>query len=452
MEDNLNKIDEQVGNNEPITVEEVVPKYYTYENTNNTVVASDLPVDENKKNKKKGGFLKKFVAVIVCAAVFGASAGVGFYFVNRHFGNDEEKSANTEKNNIPIATTVVSANTVETKSDIADIVEDAMPFVVSITCTTKQNVSVWPGYYSEQELPSSGSGIVIGENEEELLIVTNNHVVEDVTTVSITFNDGESYDATIKGTDSSNDLAVCSVKKSDLKEDTAKAIKIAVVGDSQKLRTGELAIAIGNALGYGQSVTKGCISALSREITIDGTTYTVIQTDAAINPGNSGGALLNGKGEVIGINSAKLASEDVEGMGYAIPISKVLPIIQDLMNKEYIPDEEKGYLGVTCSTVGEEISELYNCPEGVLLREVNKDGPADKAGLLNGDIVTKIDGIEVKTNEQFIEKVGNYKAGDKVTLTIERFEDGRYGEMTVEVTLGERPEGFTNKVPENYLE
>ena len=459
--DNQPKEDTQVSNiqqmeataqTEADITEEIAPRYYTYENVGkDAVVSDDVEITEPKPaKKKKRAFFGKVVAVMLSAVLFGTAAGAGFYFVHKHFEKEDEISTQTDnKVNIPIASTVVSNNTVETKSDIADIVEDAMPSVVSITCKTKHNISIWPGYYDEREYASSGSGIIIGENDNELLIVTNNHVVEDSDEVQITFVDGELYDATVKGADGSVDLAVCAVSKSALKEETLKEIKIATMGDSEKLRTGELAIAIGNALGYGQSVTKGCISALSREVTIENTTYTAIQTDAAINPGNSGGALLNGKGEVIGINSAKLASEDVEGMGYAIPISKVLPIIQDLMNKEHIPDEEKGYLGVMCQTVSKEISQLYNCPAGVMFAEITKDGPADKAGFLNGDIITKIDDIEITNNEQFVEKVGGYRAGEKVTLTFQRFEDGRYGEKKLEVTLGERPKDFSNEVQRN---
>ena len=443
------KFNEETEETTVIKEEIIEPKYYTYENMGEKKVVSDIEEATMPKKKKKG-FFGKVVAVVLSAALFGASAGAGFYFVDKYFDDKEEANTATEyKNSIPVASTVISSNTVETQSDIADIVENAMPSVVSITCKSTQNITIWPGYYDQREAASSGSGIIIGENDNELLIVTNNHVVEDTNEVQITFVDGEAYKAEVKGTEASVDIAVCSIKKSDIKEETLKAIKIATIGDSTKLRTGELAIAIGNALGYGQSVTKGCISALSREVSIENTTYTAIQTDAAINPGNSGGALLNGKGEVIGINSAKLADKDVEGMGYAIPISKVLPIIQELMNKEHIPDEEKGYMGVMCSTVSKEISELYKCPAGVMLTEIVEKAPADKAGLMTGDIVTKVDGVEITSNEQFIEKVGDHRAGEKITLTFERFEDGKYNEMSLEVTLGERPEGFSNNVEGN---
>ena len=443
-------------NNEEINIEEVNNEEVNIEVIDDVEVVvesvEEQSVEEQsqetiKPKKKKKRFFAKVVAVVLCAVLFGASAGAGFYFVDKYFDKDEEKTEIEYRPTVPVTSTIVSANTVETVSDIADIVENAMPSVVSITCKSTQNITVWPGYYDQRESASSGSGIIIGENDNELLIVTNNHVVEDTDEVQITFVDGESYKAEVKGTEASVDIAVCSVKKSDIKEETLKEIKIATIGDSTKLRTGELAIAIGNALGYGQSVTKGCISALSREVKIENTTYTAIQTDAAINPGNSGGALLNGKGEVIGINSAKLADEDVEGMGYAIPISKVLPIIQELMNKEHIPDEEKGYMGVECYTVSKEISELYKCPAGVMLTNVVEGAPADKAGLLNGDIVTKVDGIEMTSNEQLIEKVGDHRAGEKIVCTIQRYVEDKYEEMTIEVELGTRPEGFTNNVP-----
>lgn len=448
-ENNMNEEkNNEIDNDSKVKEEFVEPRYYTYENLGEGKIVSDI--NPNEQPKKKKHFFGKVVAVVLSAALFGACAGAGFYFVDKYYRDDKESEPVTVyKNSIPVTSTIVSSNTVESESDVADIVENVMPSVVSITCTTKQNITIWPGYYDEREYDSSGSGIIIGENDNELLIVTNNHVVEDTDSVQITFVDGESYDAAIKGMERSVDIAVCVVNKKDLKEETLKAIKVATIGDSSKLRTGELAIAIGNALGYGQSVTRGCISALSREVTIEDTTYTAIQTDAAINPGNSGGALLNGKGEVIGINSAKLARNEVEGMGYAIPISKVLPIIQDLMNKEHIPDEEKGYLGVTCSTVSKEISQLYKCPAGVMLTEIVEDGPADKAGLLDGDIVTKVDDIEISNNEQFIEKIGGRRAGDKVKITLQRFDEGMYREKTIELTLGKRPEGFSNKVPGN---
>ena len=292
-------------------------------------------------------------------------------------------------------------------SNVADVAEDVMPSIVSITNKSVQEVQDWFSRQTYQmESESAGSGIIIGENDTELLICTNNHVVEDSDTLTVTFIDDESYEAQVKGTDKENDLAVVAVKLDDISDDTRSKIKIAKYGDSDSLRVGEQVVAIGNALGYGQSVTTGIVSALNRDITAseDGsedsaTTYQdLIQTDAAINPGNSGGALLNMNGEVIGINSAKASESGVEGMGYAIPISKAMPILENLMSKQTrskVDEDKIGYLGINGQGVSDQAVQLYNVPAGVYVTKVQSGSPADEAGLREGDIITKFDGTEV---------------------------------------------------------
>lgn len=422
------------------------PQVQTYEETyeqsmRNSYVEDTDHANDEKKGRKKGHFFKKTVAAACIAAVFGCSAGAGFGFINSRLSDGENESDKKQDTavNYSIPATVVASNSASVVSDVADVVDSVMPSVVSISCTTKVNYSTWPGYYTVQEVPSSGSGIIIGENDSELLIVTNNHVVEDSTSVSVSFIDEEVCEATVKGTDASVDIAVVSVDKSKLKKETAEKIKLATIGDSEKLRVGETAIAIGNAMGYGQSVTLGCVSALNREVTIENVTYTAIQTDAAINPGNSGGALVNAKGELIGINSAKLASTQVEGIGYAIPISKVMPIIQALMNKEYVPESERGYLGITGKTVTEQIRQMYDAPYGVIISVV-EDTPVDKAGLVDYDIITKIDGVEMRTVEELIDYIGSKKTGDEVEITYQRLINGRFKEDKVNVVLDKRPD------------
>lgn len=335
-------------------------------------------------------------------------------------------------------------------SNVADVAEDVMPSIVSITNKSVQEVQDWFSRQTYQmESESAGSGIIIGENDTELLICTNNHVVEDSDTLTVTFIDDESYEAQVKGTDKENDLAVVAVKLDDISDDTRSKIKIAKYGDSDSLRVGEQVVAIGNALGYGQSVTTGIVSALNRDITAseDGseasaTTYQdLIQTDAAINPGNSGGALLNMNGEVIGINSAKASESGVEGMGYAIPISKAMPILENLMSKQTrskVDEDKIGYLGINGQGVSDQAVQLYNVPTGVYVTKVQSGSPADKAGLREGDIITKFDGTEVSDMSDLQERLQYYSAGETVELTIQTNKDGAYAEKTLEITLGSR--------------
>ena len=297
--------------------------------------------------------------------------------------------------------------------------------------------------YQGQDTTSAGSGFIVGQNDKELLIATNNHVIDGAKTISVQFIDEQIYEATVKGTDSSNDLAVIAVQTSKIKESTMNKIRVADLGDSSKIKVGEMAVAIGNALGYGQSVTVGYISAKDREISesesgssssSSSNTIKAIQTDAAINPGNSGGALINMQGQVIGINSAKIAASEVEGVGYAIPISVAKPIIEDLMNKENLKDSEKGYLGISGRTVSDEMA-AYNMPNGVYVAEVSKNGAADKAGIQKGDIITSINNMEVRSIESLQEKANSYKKGTQVEIILQRSDSGTYKEKKVKVTL-----------------
>ncbi|BBF45164.1 serine protease, DegP/HtrA, do-like [Lachnospiraceae bacterium KM106-2] len=322
---------------------------------------------------------------------------------------------------------------------VIDVAKNAMPSIVSITSTVEvQNYFGQSG--TEQ---GSGSGIIIKKTDDSLLIATNNHVVADAKSIHVTFNDNKTVKATVKGTDSSADLAVVTVKLSDMKKATLEKIKVISLGNSDDVKVGEMAIAIGNALGYGQSVTVGYVSAKDRKISTSSSTsteatessMTLLQTDAAINPGNSGGALLNGKGELIGINSAKFASTSVEGMGYAIPITKAVPIINELMDREVLKSSEKGYLGISGSNVSETEHSTYNIPLGVLVSAVSDDGAAKAAGIKVQDIITKINGTEVTSITSLAERVNSYRVGTKVTLTVARLSEGGYKTVEIKVTL-----------------
>jgi serine protease Do len=344
--------------------------------------------------------------------------------------------------------------TVANSIDVSHIAEMSMPSVVSITNKGVQEIRSWFGTF-QQETSGSGSGIIIGENETELLIVTNYHVVSDSKELSVYFSfdedtalEGEKENvvsAKIKGYDSKKDLAVISVQLSDIPNETKGKISIATLGDSSKLKVGEQVVAIGNALGYGQSVTTGIVSALDREVKLTSNNGEIIsnlliQTDAAINPGNSGGALLNMRGEVIGINSAKLAAQEVEGMGYAIPITAVESIIGDLMNKETrdkVDKEKAGYLGVNIISVTAEAAKMYELPVGVYVKSVVEGSTAEKAGIKVGDVIIKIDGSSVASAEELIEALTYYEAGETVELVIKSRESG-YEEQSIEVVLGSR--------------
>lgn len=291
----------------------------------------------------------------------------------------------------------------------------------------------------QQEVESQGSGIIIGKNDEELLIVSNNHVVADADTLSVGFIDNQAYEAVVKGTDAENDLAVIAVKLSDISEDTMSKIKVATVGDSDSLKVGEQVVAIGNALGYGQSVTTGIVSATNRQVGDSESENGFIQTDAAINPGNSGGALLNMRGELIGINSAKLASTEVEGMGYAIPVSTASPIMEDLMNRttrEKVSEDQAAALGISGENVDQSISDAYGIPKGVLVAEVTEGGAAQKAGVKEGSVITKFDGTSVSTIEELKNLLSYYAAGETVDMVVKIADNGEYVEQTISITLG----------------
>ena len=400
-----------------------------------------------KTPHNKRTFWKKGVAVVASAAVFGGVAGGAFYGIagNQIKKLDALTNTTTEVASTTSAATTQSLSLTSTASvgngmDVSTIAENVMPSVVAINISAIVEQQGMFGYTQQYEAEGSGSGIIIGENDSELLMVTNNHVVSDATTVNVTFADGESYEAQVKSTDSDTDLAIVVVKLSDIKESTMNQIKIATIGDSDSLKVGEQVVAIGNALGYGQSVTTGIVSAKDR--TNSTNTTPLIQTDAAINPGNSGGALLNMKGEVIGINSSKYSDTTVEGMGYAIPITAVQDRLDDLMNRqtrEKVDESEKGYLGISCATVSSDVSEAYGIPEGVLVTDVASKSAAEKAGIKANYVITKIDGQAISSAEGLTEKLNYYAVGETVPITYEYLKDDAYVEKTVDVTLMENP-------------
>lgn len=452
------------------------PRYehYQFHEEQGTVLKPSGP---SGHRRNQNSFQKKAGATIALAVIFGLVAAVVFQTAN--FAAD--RFLNTGKSSVQIKTTD-SVDLQETASDdstadkvlsdsengtVAAVAQASMPSVVAITTVSVQEIPSFFGYSSHQyKSASTGSGIIVGDNDDELLIATNNHVVDGATTLSVCFigndvanaetetvNAGDNGDlnvedavsAKIKGTDADNDLAVVAVKKSDIPEDTLNQIKIAQIGSSDDLAVGQQVVAIGNALGYGQSVTSGWISALNRTIsTDDGTNSTgLIQTDAAINPGNSGGALLNMKGELIGINSAKYADSAVEGMGYAIPISKAKPILEELMNRETrekVDSSKKGYLGVSLANLTTEAIEMYNMPTGAFVRSVEDDSPAQEAGICKGDIIVKFDGQKVSDGDDLLDKLQYYKSGEKIEAVIARATNGEYEENTIELTLGTRPD------------
>lgn len=409
-----------------------------------------------EKQKKSGGLWRKILVACCCGLCFGLFGGLGFFAVNQVTDLMEEKvtvydstpepNKVEDKENITpsVSGSIKVANTdsvTVVTSDYTKIVEEVMPAMVSILNTTVTQSQYWGQIYEEEE-QYSGSGIIIAENGEELLIATNHHVVAGATKLEVNFVDGSIVEAQIKGTDADMDLAVIAIPLNKLEDATKEAIVIAKMGDSDSLKLGESVIAIGNALGYGQSVTAGYISALNREVTMqDGSVGIFIQTDAAINPGNSGGALLNVKGEVIGINSSKIGGSYVEGMGYAIPITAAEPIIGDLMNKEtrYKVDEI-GYMGTNLMTITDEQAYMYDFPQGIFVRGVEEGSPAEKAGVLKGDIIVNFDGDKVTNYEELLEVMQYYGPGSEVTLTVMRATMGQYEKVELQIVLGERPD------------
>ena len=409
---------------------------------------------------------RKFAGLVLSAMLFGTVAGGTMVGVNAlsdqyrsevlgqasdNIGNsllgENEVNKEAQSNSVQQLNSSSKNNSSEAGGSVSEIAKNAMPEVVSITNTIRYQqygYSIF-GQSGEQEAAASGSGVIIGKNDSELLIVTNNHVVEDSTALSVQFVDGKSYDAEIKGTDSDVDLAVIAIPLSSISQDTLNSISFAKYGDSDSISVGDQVVAIGNALGYGQSVTTGIISAKDRDISTKGGTESgLLQTDAAINPGNSGGALLNMNGELIGINVAKYSDTTVEGMGYSIPSKKVKEIVEGLSKRTTrakVSQEEKGYIGIQGKTVDSSISEAYNMPEGIYIFKLLTGEGIDNSALQEKDIITKFDGQSVASLEELSGLLSRYKAGEKVEVTVQRLSGkGEYEEKTVSVTLGKNSE------------
>ena len=405
--------------------------------------------EEPKKKKKKnfGVTLGKCVAI---ALVFGLVSGIVFHGTGYLFqladntvNSETAQKSGGKKGDDQLITTSTASGTKAVVTDVSDVVDNVMPAIVSITNISVQEYTLWFGQTYSEETPSAGSGIIVAQSDNYLYIATNNHVVTNATTLTVSFVDDQAVPAEIKGVDPNRDLAVISVPMDSIPAETLSRIKIATLGDSDSVRVGEPAIAIGNAMGYGQSVTLGIISALDREVTVtdyynNSITNSLIQTDAAINPGNSGGALLNLNGEVIGINSVKYTNTSVEGMGYAIPISTAEPIINDLITKEVVSEEESGFLGVYGVNVSEEVSEVYNMPRGLYVTVVEENSAAEQAGIRYGDIIVKFDGYEISGMDELVDRMQYYAAGDTVDIVIMSAGPGDYEEHTISVTLGKK--------------
>ena len=402
------------------------------------------------KKQKKQKKIPKVVSVACLALIFGTISGSAMWTTNfalgKMLGTDVRKISAAGKTNTEVYSTKLNHSSSVTTSDISDVVERAMPSIVSITNLSLQEVQSFFGGSYAQEIQSSGSGSIIGQNETELLLVTNNHVIEGSNTLTVSFVDETSVKAYVKGTDSEKDLAVIAVSLEDISDDTMEEIAVATLGDSSALKVGEPAIAIGNALGYGQSVTTGIVSATQRALGGNSeenvnNSVKYVQTDAAINPGNSGGALLNINGEVIGINTVKVNADAVEGMGYAIPVSDVSDIITALMNKTTrtkVDEEERGYIGIEGLDVNSQSAQLYSMPTGVFVSKVMEGGAAEKAGITKGNIITKFDGTRVESMEALKSQLEYYKAGETVEVTIQvSGRNGEYSEEVLEMTLGE---------------
>lgn len=436
-------------------------------------------MNKDNRNDKIRKIAKKGLTFSLCAVLAGGLAAGSFEGVNKLAGwsgattveaasNKDETTltyAKSEKKDADASdsksdTGKDTGSTAKGSLDVSEIVSEALPSIVSITTKSVQEVQNYFGMYGmygyapqqqEQEVEGSGSGIIVGKNDDELLIATNYHVVEGADTLSVAFTDGNAVEASVKGFDEERDLAVVSVSLDDVEDDTMDAISIANIGSSDDLKVGEQVVAIGNALGYGQSVTTGIVSAKNRRMDSDNNTVTdgsddssdgvnLIQTDAAINPGNSGGALLNMEGEVVGINSAKLASTEVEGMGYAIAISDVTDILQNLMNetsRDKLDDSEYGVLGIEGSSVSSEAVQMYGIPAGVFVKKVTEGGAADKAGLKANSVITEFNGKAVSSIDQLIEYLSYYEPDEEVELTVQVPHGTSYKEETVKVTLDE---------------
>lgn len=459
-----------------------VPKYAHYQVDEQKQPEEERTKYRKHREKKESSFGKKTGNTITMAVVFGLVAGLVFQAVNmvsdKYFKKDSAASvgvaqtliasAESDENSQAIDEDTRAEEVANEKGPVAGVAQAAMPSVVAITSVSMQEIRSFFGYGMEYPSTGSGSGIIVGENDDELLIATNNHVVEGATTLSVCFigddvvnaeQETENYvtsngdlnidgavSAKIKGTDEDTDLAVIAVEKSDIPEETMNQIKIAQLGNSDDLVVGEQVVAIGNALGYGQTVTSGWVSALERTVHSDSNTYEdLIQTDAAINPGNSGGALLNMQGELIGINCAKIASSSVEGTGYAIPISKAQPILEELMSRktrDKVSDQSRaGYLGIKFADLSREAIQMYNMPAGAFVMAVVSGGAADNAGIQKSDIITKLDGQKISSKADINDRLQYYTAGEEIEVEVARLNDGEYAESTITVTLGARPDG-----------
>ena len=416
------------------------------------------PSDNNMKQKKakdkkpknrKSGFGKKAAGVVAAAVVFGLVAGVVFqgvrYGSDKLLGKDsqittEQSAEGSTENNAP-QLKQASSDTTSTVYDVATVAQKVMPSIVSITGTYVTTYDYWFNSY-QQESTGAGSGIIIGKDDQYLYLSTNYHVVQNAKSLSVTFVDGKSADATVKGYVENNDIAVVTVKLSDISDDTLNEIKEIQVGSSDDLAVGDPCVAIGNALGYGQSVTVGYISALNREISASDETVKVLQTDAAINPGNSGGALVNMQGELIGINTAKYSDTSVEGMGYALPISDVQDIINDLIAGKNVSNDGttsgQAYLGISAQTITSQYAQLLNMPEGVYISSVEQGSAAEECGLQSGDIICSLDGEDIADMETFHDKIVACNPGDKVTIVYYRNNNGNYEKQTATATLKEK--------------
>ncbi len=421
----------------------------------NRMDRSYIPSEPVKMPGKKSSMAAKAAGITAAALLFGTVAGGTMFGVNTAGEFLRDKYAPKEETRVTLETAKApeakeSAITASTAlmTDVSSIVKSAMPSVVAITNTMILEQRSWFGPSQRYEVPSSGSGIIVGQNDNELLIVTNNHVVEDSKELSVTFINDTTVSAAIKGTDSESDLAIIAIPLSEIDSETMGEIKVATMGDSDALEVGQGVIAIGNALGYGQSVTVGYVSALNREVkSQDSTSRNLLQTDAAINPGNSGGALLNMRGEVIGINAAKYSSTEVEGMGYAIPISKAKDIIDDLMNRKTrmeLDVNKQGYLGIQAVNIDDTTVAMYGMPKGVYVYKIMEGGAAANSGLREKDIITKFDGQTIRSKTDLQEMLTYYEGGSVVTLTVYSLENGEYVERTVEVTLDYKTEAESN--------
>ena len=422
---------------------------YQSNGANGTAYGSNPKPEKKKRERKPGGFGKQLAKCAALALVFGLVAGGVMTGVNyasgKIFGTTNASNVQaslTTGDDSTVQPTAISSSYVAT--DVSDIVDEVMPSIVAITNVSQTEYQSFWGQSKTYESTSCGSGIIVSQDNEYLYVATNNHVVEGANSLTVTFANDDTVSAEIKGTDPSTDLAVVKVALSSIKDDTMSEIKVATLGSSDTLKVGESCIAIGNALGYGQSVTTGVISALNREVSVSdsssSTNYTaeLIQTDAAINPGNSGGALLNTAGEVIGINSVKYSDTSVEGIGYAIPMDTAKPIIEELITKEKVDESNSAYLGIVGVDVTSDVAKTYNMPTGVYVAQVMEGAAAEQAGIQKGDIITKFDGKDVTSMEELSSNMQYYVAGTTVDVVIERSSNGQYEEQTISVTLGKK--------------